>query len=129
MHSPRHTLVSNSLPIGGKRETNGNENGNETETKGVFLCRNGNEMETKDGNESRLSVALVSNRDKITEQPFMQIAHQSAQPRNDDDGGSLPDRGGTPPGVQESPWIITHRRLGRLLSFLREMLSIRFRKL
>ena len=97
MHSPRHTLVSNSLPIGGKRETNGNENGNEAETKGVFLCRNGNEMETKDGNESRLSVALVSNRDKITEQPFMQIAHQSAQPRNDDDGGSLPDRGGHPP--------------------------------
>jgi hypothetical protein len=55
MHSPRHTLVSNSLPIGGKRETNGNKNGNETETKGVFLCRNGNEKETKDGNESRQS--------------------------------------------------------------------------
>lgn len=60
MHSPRHTLVSNSLPIGEKRETNGNENGNEAETKAALLCRNGNEKETKDGNESRLSVALVS---------------------------------------------------------------------
>ena len=128
MQSHDLTLVSNSLLIGEKRETNGNEHGNEAETKAASLCRNGNAMETKDGNESRLSVALVSNRDKITEQPFMQIAHQSAQPRNDDDGGSLPE-GGTPPGVQESPWIITHRRLGRLLSFLREMLSIRFRKL
>jgi hypothetical protein len=89
MHSPRHTLVSNSLPIGGKRETNGNENGNETETKGVFLCRNGNEMETKHGNESRHSVALVSNRDKITEQPFLQIRHPSSKPPDDDASGSL----------------------------------------
>jgi hypothetical protein len=125
MHSPRHTLVSSSLPVGGKRETNGNENGNEAETKGVFLCRNGNEMETKDGNESRLSVALVFNRDKITEQPFMQIAHQSAQPRNDDDHGSLPDTRGCS-GVS---FAVHSSRLGGLLSFLREMRSTHFRKL
>jgi hypothetical protein len=79
MHSPRHTLVSNSLPIGEKRETNGNENGNEAETKAALLCRNGNEKETKDGNESRLSVALVSIK------------------------GASPH----PPGHQESPWTFT----------------------
>jgi hypothetical protein len=89
MQSHDLTLVSNSLLIGEKRETNGNEHGNEAETKAASLCRNGNEMETKDGNESRLSVALVSNRDKITEQPFLQIRHPSSKPPDDDASGSL----------------------------------------
>lgn len=125
MQSPKHTLVSNSLPIGEKRETNGNEHGNEAETKAVFLCRNGNEMETKDGNESRHYVALVSNRDKITEQPFMQIRHQTWKPRDDDDHGSLPD---TPPD-KEAFTTKQARRFRALSAFLREMRSTRFRKL
>lgn len=37
--------------IGAKRETNGNETGNEMETKHGFLCRSGNEQETWIGNE------------------------------------------------------------------------------
>lgn len=60
MQSHNLTLVSNSLPIGGKRETKGNENGNWMETKAGFFCRTGNKTETKHGNESRLFVTLVS---------------------------------------------------------------------
>jgi hypothetical protein len=55
MQSPRHTLVSNALSIGDKRETNGNENGNGAETKAASLCRNGNETKTKRGNTEKIS--------------------------------------------------------------------------
>jgi hypothetical protein len=60
MQSHNVTLVSNSLPIGEKRETNGNENGNGAETRAGFLCWDGNKTETKHGNEVPLSVAFVS---------------------------------------------------------------------
>lgn len=59
MQSPNH-LVSIAPSIGEKRETNGNESGNGRETKAGALCRSGNEMETKHGNEGRHSVVLVS---------------------------------------------------------------------
>ena len=53
MHS-REAFVSNLAPIGGKRETKGNETGNEQETKSCFLCKIGNGNETRNGNEGAL---------------------------------------------------------------------------
>jgi hypothetical protein len=47
-------FVSNFAPIGGKRETKGNEHGNEQETNSGFLCKIGNEPKTRDGNEKVL---------------------------------------------------------------------------
>lgn len=51
-------LVSHFAPIAGKRETKGNESGNEQETKRRFLRSCGNELETTIGNETRLFDAL-----------------------------------------------------------------------
>ena len=47
-HDPR--LVSVSLPIGGKRETDGNQTGNSEETKPPYLCRIGNGTNPDDRN-------------------------------------------------------------------------------
>jgi hypothetical protein len=44
-------LVSKIAPIGRKRETKGNETGNELETKRGFLCKTENREETRNGNE------------------------------------------------------------------------------
>ena len=44
-------FVSKSLPIGRKRETKGNETGNEQETKRGFLCKTGNGQGMSYGNE------------------------------------------------------------------------------
>ena len=51
MHSPE-AFVSMHAPIGGKRETKGNETGNEQETKRGFLYKTGNGPETRYGNEA-----------------------------------------------------------------------------
>ena len=51
MNSSSEAFVSNFTPIGGKRETNGNEHGNERETNSGFLCKIGNGPETRNGNE------------------------------------------------------------------------------
>jgi hypothetical protein len=51
MHS-REALVSNFALIGRKRETRGNETGNERETKWGFPCKIGNEGKTRYGNET-----------------------------------------------------------------------------
>ena len=51
MRSPE-AFVSIHAPIGGKRETKGNETGNERETKRGFLCKIGNEKKTRYGNEA-----------------------------------------------------------------------------
>jgi hypothetical protein len=64
MQSPKRTLISSSLHIAEKQETDGNESGNGAETRAGFLCRSGNELETKGGNENQLSVALVSSTSK-----------------------------------------------------------------
>ena len=100
MQSHNVTLVSNSLPIGEKRETNGNEKGNGQETKVAFLCRNGNETETNPGNESRLYGALFS----------IKRGHP------------------TPRGNQYSKAKVSARYVA-LSPFLREMRLTRFRKL
>ena len=52
MRWSNRTFVSKFLPIGRKRETNGNETGNEEETKRSILCKIGNEPKTGNGNES-----------------------------------------------------------------------------
>jgi len=46
-----HPLVSDSFPIEGKQETDGNQTGNVRETKPSFLCRNGNEDNQPIGND------------------------------------------------------------------------------
>jgi len=47
---PDKVLVSVSLPIGGKRETDGNQTGNGEETQPPLLCRNGNGENSDDRN-------------------------------------------------------------------------------
>jgi hypothetical protein len=44
-------FVSKFPPIGRKRETKGNETGNEEETKRGFLCKTGNGQKMNNGNE------------------------------------------------------------------------------
>jgi len=61
MPSRNKGLVSKSLPIDEKRETKGNETGNGGATKASLLCKTGNGMESKHGNEESFSDALVSN--------------------------------------------------------------------
>ena len=51
MNSSSEAFVSNFAPISGKRETKGNETGNEQETNSGFLCKIGNEPKTRNGNE------------------------------------------------------------------------------
>lgn len=48
---PNLILVSCFLPIGRKRETDGNQTGNGEETKGSSLCRIGNGANHTDGNK------------------------------------------------------------------------------
>jgi hypothetical protein len=50
MRSP-DAFVSKFPPIGRKRETKGNETGNEEETKRGFLCKTGNGQKMNNGNE------------------------------------------------------------------------------
>ena len=100
MQSHDLTLISNSLPIGEKRETKGNEIGNEMGPRAVFLCTNGNELKTKLGNEIRLSGVLFS----------IKRGHP------------------TPRGNQYSKAKVSARYVA-LSPFLREMRLTRFRKL
>lgn len=58
LFQPNRMLVSCFLPIGGKRETNGNQSGNGEETAGHYLCRNRNEMEMGNGNERSIFGAV-----------------------------------------------------------------------
>jgi len=90
MQSHDVTLVSNSLPIGGKWETKRNENGNGQETKGAFLCRTENGNETEQGNERRFSISLVSNRGMFSFRSFHRKGVPVAQAAWREEGKETP---------------------------------------